>query len=43
MLPSILVVDDNEEILDLLERSLNSKYTVLKAEDGAQALEILSK
>jgi DNA-binding response OmpR family regulator len=43
MLPPILVVDDNEEILDLLERSLNSKYTVLKAEDGEQALTLLGK
>jgi DNA-binding response OmpR family regulator len=41
MLPSILIVDDNEEILSLLERSLNSKYTIFKAEDGQQALNML--
>lgn len=43
MLPSILIVDDNEDMLDLLERSLNGKYSIFKAEDGEQALNILSK
>ena len=41
MLPIILLVDDNEEILEFLERILNSKYTVLKAEDGKEALKLL--
>lgn len=41
MLPLILLVDDNEEILEFLERTLNSKYTILKAEDGKQALKII--
>ena len=41
MLPLILIVDDNEEILDFLERILSSKYAILKAEDGQQALNIL--
>ncbi|WP_301921641.1 response regulator [Ferruginibacter sp.] len=41
MLPLILIVDDNEEILEFLERILNNKYTILKAEDGKQALKIL--
>lgn len=41
MLPLILLVDDNEEILEFLERILRSKYTVLKAESGEQALELL--
>ncbi|MCU7549588.1 response regulator [Chitinophagaceae bacterium LB-8] len=38
MLPTILLVDDEEEILDFLERILKSKYTVLKAENGKEAL-----
>ena len=42
MLPLILIVDDNEEILEFLERILNHKYSILKAENGQQALEILS-
>ena len=41
MLPLILLVDDNEDILDFLERVLNSRYTILKAPDGAEALKIL--
>lgn len=42
MLPLILLVDDNEEILEFLERMLNKKYTILKAEDGKKALEVLN-
>ncbi|MES2519406.1 MAG: response regulator [Bacteroidota bacterium] len=41
MLPIILLVDDNDEILEFLERMLKSKYTILKAEDGREALEVL--
>jgi DNA-binding response OmpR family regulator len=41
MLPLILLVDDNEEILEFLERVLSSKYTILKALDGAEAMKIL--
>lgn len=41
MLPIILIVDDNEEILEFLERMLKTKYQILKAEDGRQALDIL--
>ena len=41
MLPIILLVDDNEEILEFLERILNSKYAILKAENGEDALKIL--
>jgi two-component system, cell cycle response regulator len=41
MLPLILIVDDNDEILDFLDRILRSKYTVLKAESGEQAIQIL--
>lgn len=42
MLPLILLVDDEEEILDFLERILNNKYDILKAENAKDALEILS-
>jgi len=41
MLPLILLVDDNEEILDFLERVLSSKYSILKAEDGLEAISLL--
>ena len=41
MLPIILLVDDNEEILQFLERILNHKYSILKAHDGHEALRIL--
>ena len=43
MLPMILVVDDNEEILDFLERNLNSKYGILKAGNGQEALKVLGE
>lgn len=41
MLPLILLVDDNEEILDFLGRVLSSKYSILKAEDGSEAIKLL--
>jgi DNA-binding response OmpR family regulator len=41
MLPVILLVDDEEEILEFLERVLQSKYTVFKAGSGKEALRIL--
>ncbi len=41
MLPLILLVDDNEEILDFLERMLSSRYSIVKAEDGLQAIRLL--
>lgn len=41
MLPLILLADDNEEILDFLERILKSKYEILRAADGSEALKIL--
>ena len=43
MLPLILIIDDEEEILDFLERILNKKYTILRAENGQNALNILQK
>jgi len=41
MLPILLLVDDNEEILEFLERILNSKYTILKATDGQEAIKVI--
>ncbi|HEV2832118.1 MAG TPA: response regulator, partial [Hanamia sp.] len=41
MLPLILIVDDDEEILDFLERILSTRYSILRAENGKKALEIL--
>ena len=43
MNPLILLVDDNEEILEFLERILKNKYDILKAENGNGALKILDK
>lgn len=43
MLASILIVDDEEEILAFLERILRGKYTVFKAENGRDALEMLTQ
>jgi two-component system, cell cycle response regulator len=42
MLPPILIVDDEDEILEFLERTLRAKYTVFKAENGQEALKILN-
>ena len=42
MNPVILVVDDNEEILDFIEQELNDKYTVVRALNGSEALQILN-
>ncbi|MEO6637834.1 MAG: response regulator [Ginsengibacter sp.] len=43
MLPLILIVDDEEEILDFLERILKDKYTILKAESAKDALKFLEE
>lgn len=43
MLPSILLVDDEEDILEFLDRILKTRYTVFKAETGQNALPVLSK
>lgn len=42
MNPVILLVDDNEEILEFLSEDLSSKYTVLKALNGVEAIDILN-
>ncbi|WP_349291737.1 response regulator transcription factor [Terrimonas ginsenosidimutans] len=41
MKPVILLVDDNSEILDFLSEDLSEKYTVLKALNGKEALDLL--
>ncbi len=43
MLPLILLVDDEEEILDFLERILCDKYSIMRAENANDALDILNK
>lgn len=41
ILPVVLLVDDEEEILEFLERLLRNKYTVLKAASGDEAVAVL--
>ncbi|MFT3753237.1 MAG: two-component regulator propeller domain-containing protein [Paludibacter sp.] len=38
---TILVVEDNRELLDLIADNFAGKYTVLRAENGVKALEVL--
>lgn len=41
MKPTILLVDDNEEILEFLTMDLQDKYNLLKASNGQEALQVL--
>jgi DNA-binding response OmpR family regulator/nitrogen-specific signal transduction histidine kinase len=41
--PSILLVEDNQEILTFLHNSLSGRYKVFRVSNGSQALEILKK
>jgi DNA-binding response OmpR family regulator len=41
MNPLLLLVDDNEDMLAFLSDELNEKYTILKAQNGKEALTIL--
>jgi len=41
--PYILLVDDNEEILDFISEELSEKYTILKAFNGKEALDVLQE
>ncbi|MBO9566682.1 MAG: response regulator [Niastella sp.] len=41
--PTILLVDDNEEIIEFLGEVLGAQYAVLKAFDGQEALSVLDK
>ncbi|MEO8414265.1 MAG: response regulator [Ginsengibacter sp.] len=43
MLPLILIVDDDDEILDFLERILSIKYHILRSENGEDALLVLNR
>jgi two-component system cell cycle response regulator len=43
MKPTLLLVDDNEEILEFIENELNEKYTIIKALNGEEALTILKQ
>lgn len=43
MKPVILLVEDNEDILEFVAEELSEKYTVLKAANGQQALDILKE
>jgi DNA-binding response OmpR family regulator len=43
MKPVILLVEDNEDILEFVAGELSEKYTVLKASNGQQALDILKE
>ena len=40
---TILLVEDNVELLDLIEESLQPYFTILKSENGKKALEVLSE
>ena len=41
MKPVLLIIDDNEEILEFIEHELNERYTVIKATNGHDALQVL--
>ncbi len=43
MKPSILLVDDNEEIIEFLRDDLSEKYCIKSAVNGKQALDILNE
>ena len=43
MKATVLIVDDNEEIIDFISDDLEETYQVLKAYNGKQALDILAK
>lgn len=43
MEPSVLIVDDNKEIIEFLTDNLQTKYSVLSAVNGEVALDILEK
>ncbi len=43
MKPTILLTDDNEEILEFLEEELQDEYILLKAINGVEALKLLNE
>jgi len=40
--PTVLLVDDNEEILDFISDDLSEKYSVITARNGREALDLLN-
>lgn len=40
--PTVLLVDDNEEILDFISDDLSERYSVITAQNGREALEVLN-
>lgn len=43
MKPTLLLVDDNKEMLEVLVEELSEKYYIITARNGRQALELLSQ
>lgn len=43
MRPTILLVDDNEEILEFITSNLAENYEIMKAHNGQQALDLLKE
>lgn len=43
IIPVILIVDDNKEILDFIADDLSEKYKILKAFNGQQAIKVLEE
>ena len=41
--PTMLIVDDSEDMRHFLESNFNSKYDIITAEDGIEALHLLQK
>ncbi|HLT89248.1 MAG TPA: response regulator [Sphingobacterium sp.] len=41
--PEILIVDDNIEILDFLEDDLSDQFEIVRATNGAEALDVLNR
>lgn len=42
MKPKVLLVEDNKELLEVIAEELHDHYEVIRATDGAQALQLLS-
>jgi ligand-binding sensor domain-containing protein/signal transduction histidine kinase/DNA-binding response OmpR family regulator len=41
--PAVLLVEDNKEILDFIRKELKATYTIYKACNGVEAIEVLQK
>ena len=42
-IPTVLVIDDNKQILELIDDMLGDDYNVMKAESGEQGMEIIKQ